>query len=270
MRELGQPIHFEARQLGANLTAIRKHWSGGVEHVSAKDIQAVWDYRKAGLTVKQARDNLEKWTKTRGYHSTLPEMGGGEIAAIGQRREAIRKRFHAFLEEVSRYPAYEGGALTWQRPRARIEADGRTIVVVRKEDVTWPDRGYGKSSRWPESKTVSYTSYLLRKYPPSAEEIKRFHLYDSQYPSEMLGMFTEKQISHDARGKWADEVVDKLLGRKAGCKGDVVDPWRYKAEWEERMNREQGVLRPDDRWVTKAVLRHQRKGQRSVAPRLSR
>lgn len=264
-----EPIHLEAKKLGANLTEIRKMLPNSYsrrKNYSAKQVQAVWDYRKAGLTIKEARHKVFEWVTTLGSHLNFGDLPGGEIASIGQRRDAIHRKYLAFLEEVGKIPLYEGGSLTWQQPEARIEAGGRTIIVRHKEDVTWPETKFGTSARYPASRTVSYTSHLIRTAPPSAIEVKRLHLYEPQYPNETLDMFTEKQFTHDARGNWAREVVAKLLGREVSQ--GVVTPWRSSTKWEEMM-RNQSAVRPDDRQVQKAMLRHQRKSH-IPKPRLSR
>jgi len=195
-----KPYNIEARELGVvNFAAIKNLKRKGYKKpISVKDIKAVWNYREAGITVDTAREYIEKW-QTQSYHHTTSAPTTGRFTTmqeIGNRNKITYREKLAELEKLA------DDGLSWSRTRIAWEVEGRKIITVRHEDVTWSDR---KSYRYPESSTVSYTSHLLRTDEPGTIEAYKMNIYD------IVEAATEKKISHDLRGNWKTRIAKEML-----------------------------------------------------------
>lgn len=201
MRKINQPYHVQAHELGADIRTIKTL----AHNASATEIRAVWDYRKAGLAVDQAREKIAAWTKC-SYHPTPYVVPRGRIINLKRHTNDVRE---AYSEQLRRLTQLHGGVPNWSITRVRWEISGRTIVTAYHEDVTWPS-GYSNRSRWPESKTVTYTSHLLRVDNETLPLRTILGLHLCPY-SNMLDAMSETTITHALRGNWRQQVLNVLL-----------------------------------------------------------
>jgi hypothetical protein len=194
------PHHVEARALGADIVAI-KNLRGN----SAAEIRAVWDYRTAGLTADQAREYIAKWTRE-SYHPRAYVPQPGRYVGLQRQVKTARQQYADFLSQP-----WADTAPTWQQPIVSWMAAGSTIVTERKEHVVWGD--HYKPGRYPEGKTVTYTSYLLRTDMPHAREFIAAGM-GCAYASlkTFLRIASTKSMSHTLRGNWRATVARELLG----------------------------------------------------------
>lgn len=201
-----KPYHIEARELGVqNFAAIKKIWH---QPIFATDLRKIWDYRTAGLTLADAKKYLEKW-QTRSYHRTPYVPKTGRITTM---LEVARRNKLTYKEKMEQIKTLADDGLSWERTRIAWEVEGRKILTVRHEDVTWGRYHY------PTSSSVSYTSHLLRTVEPGTVEAYGMTTYNILEPAMDRTRVvvdntavTEKQIGHDLRGNWKTRVAKELL-----------------------------------------------------------
>ena len=200
------PYHTEAAQYGANIREIKQ--SRINSNYEATEIRRVWDYRKAGLKVDQARELLSGWLRPSYHHKSDYSWAGhyqGRILSLGVAKQRVVEMHRKFNPSDIR-TLYAGEKLRWNDSQAKIRVGGRIIVIDRYEDVTWPSYGYGRQARWPESTSVYYVSRLIRDTAPTLRDALE------GCGGGPLSAATERSIRHDCRGNWVARVVKELLG----------------------------------------------------------
>lgn len=205
-----KPYHIEASELGADIRTI-KHLPWNPEAV---EIRQVWDYRKVGLKVDDAREFICKWRsyhynpKPRRWDASKPETrkhetGTGRYLEAQKHVRFVRDRYETEISwhvkpGTANLPTWNSGPVAW-------EAGGRVFLTVRHEYAEWGN----KNSKYPTRKEVSYTTHLLREdyqTPPHARVLI------NSFDSEWLNLATENTIDgHDGRGKWQNRVLSSLL-----------------------------------------------------------
>lgn len=218
MKPEQKPYHVEAAELGGEFSEIKKLSLPA----TAKEILAVWDYRKAQLTVDQARNYLHNWRRHfhhrfRRGEKTLDQSRRGRITCMSEIARSKSIKYNEYLSSITKL---SDGDLSWRHCRIRWTVAGRDILTVLREDVIWPNKPYGKRSRWPESKTTSYTSHLIRQTRPGTIALYESNEYD------FISLAAEKIVAHDLRGNWRQKVLDTLL---PGEKYIPDPPVAYKA-----------------------------------------
>ena len=253
MKKDKKPYHIEAHELGVNNFKTVKNIDlctrRGKYITSATEIRNIWDYRAASLSIDEAREKIGQW-KRAGYHryhrgqKQVETRSGGRILIMSQVAKRNRTAYDDGLKKIM---GTGDGEMTWNHPRIRWEIAGRSIVTVHHEDVTWGDR---KNAHYPESKTVSYTSHLIRTDAPGTVEMYKSNEYN------ILPAATEKKIEHSLRGNWRQAVIDELLpGEKyvmppsVGYKAVAVVNGEYQSIFDgspyEIGKRRNGTAKPD-------------------------
>jgi hypothetical protein len=90
----------------------------------------------------------------------------------------------------------------WYNSQVRLMVGDRTIITTQFQDVTW--KAKYKTGQYPESTKTYYTSRLIRLTPPLA----------GQGAMSFEQFVTEKEFTHNLRGKWWSRVITELLGEE--------------------------------------------------------
>lgn len=215
------PYHIQARQLGADLRAIKR--AELTSRSPAGRISHVWDYRAAGLLVGRARELIHRWTRP-GYQRPVYVRQPGRILAMQNERELKRAQYREAVQRINALPIQDANSpMDWQHCVRRIGVAGQVIVTARTEDATWTENRH-----WPTSTSVSYRSYLLRgdwqQIPQTCERLRlRTH---GMVPEAAI----ERTITHDARGNWVERMIAELLDAEAAAAWKTSNPnIRYKS-----------------------------------------
>ena len=180
---------------------------------SASAIRAVWNYRRCGLTVDQAREYIDlhrqrRYGRNERKRRGARQNGGGRILSMLRRKREAEKHRDNLISSISYLSA--GEKISWRHPKRLIRVvlpDGaeRIIYCVRREDARWAESG---KKHYPLSTSTWGEAYLISDGEISVNDALHHN---------RLEAISERWMRHDFRGKWADRIVDELLP------GGVVD-----------------------------------------------
>jgi len=225
-----QTIQDEFRQLGGlvSLRELRQFIERrGLHHygaptVPAAELKKVWDYRKAGLKIGEAREKLREWISTMyRYRSPHPRPEEGKWARAAQRIREWREEIINLIlgmpynmHQISRLPR---GVATWWEPWVWWEYGGQLYITQKKEQVEWEE---GK--HYPIHRKTIYITYRWPTEKEWAEILSAQNLLNIFLALPMWDLSWRKiitilaskgqiqKVEHSRRGDWRSLVVRAL------------------------------------------------------------
>jgi hypothetical protein len=217
------PYHIEAKKLGVkNFNEIKKI---NPYRLSANEIREIWDYKKAGLKVEEARANIFKWgVPWKSYHrfsrgekqdTRMDNVIHGRIKELDHHIKFMRQQYKTLglvsshcdfvaLHEATQFQ--DSSAPTWSSMQSHWKVGDRSIITTYQEDITWSSN---RRNHYPESTKIYYISHLIRQDFPSAKEFIATGYCNAR---SYLTLATEKTFTHSIRGNWRNKVAKELLG----------------------------------------------------------
>jgi hypothetical protein len=216
------PYHIEAKKLGVkNFNEIKKI---NPYRLSA-EIREIWDYKKAGLKVGEARAYIFKWgVPWKSYHrfsrgekqdTRMDNVIHGRIKELDHHIKFMRQQYKTLglvsshcdfvaLHEATQFQ--DSSAPTWSSMQSHWKVGDRSIITTYQEDITWSSN---RRNHYPESTKIYYISHLIRQDFPSAKEFIATGYCNAR---SYLTLATEKTFTHSIRGNWRNKVAKELLG----------------------------------------------------------
>lgn len=131
-------------------------------HPSAVVVRKVWDYRKNGLNIIQAREQLLAWrriiNRNPNNFDDIPLSKSKQLHAklIQYRHE--QAKLIKMVAGIKEYVGPNTDGMDYCDCWRKISTGASTILIERVESVQWQHGKY-----WPSKSTVSYTIYVLQQ-----------------------------------------------------------------------------------------------------------
>jgi len=192
---------LEAKALGADIKTIRESFRRIYpyknvtlyyqNYLTAKDIIAVWDYRKVGLTVNEARKYIEKWTQPNNHPEPYIEPNN-RIIKLGKIAKYVQDKHKLNIESLAHHKnIWYCGLFYWE--------NGNNVIVTEK------------LCKHTKSAKVMYKSYLIDQNIPSINKLKMIILNECYLTlNQSVKIAAVKSVTHSLQGNWKKRVVDEL------------------------------------------------------------
>lgn len=199
---------LEAKAYSADIKVLREKWTPVIYNfdASAKEIQEVWDYRKSGLTVDEARKKIETWCQRGRGHRGKNVIESNRILYLEKEVKELRTAFVNTMNNLLAKPDnmwIDGLYFKWK-------CNDKTVITVKNETVEWSQN---RNWKYPVHKTVIYTSYLIGDGIPHAKILlkhRNIAYCGTRYFAPAIEAAAIKEVQHSLKGNWKKAVAEKL------------------------------------------------------------